>query len=105
MRPMSSRSARSPTHREAGGVRIEPSTSFGIVDGARFPDDGHFDLAGVFELVLDAARDVLGEPDGFLVRHLFALDHDADLAAGLEGERLRDALEGVGDPLQLLEAL
>src|SRR6266849_4277390 len=79
--------------------------SLGVVDRARLPNDGHFDLARVFELVLDAARDVLREPDGLLVRDLLALDHDADLAAGLQRERLRHALEGVGDAFQLLEPL
>ena len=36
---------------------------------------------------------------------VLALDHDADFAAGLERERLRDALERVGDAFELLEAL
>ena len=38
-------------------------------------------------------------------RDLLALDQDADLAARLQRERLRDALERVGDPLELLEPL
>src|SRR5260221_14405379 len=68
-----------------------PPASLGIVDGARLPDDRDLDLPGVFELVLDPARDVLREPDRFFVGDLLALDQDADLASGLEGERLRHA--------------
>src|SRR6478609_6737847 len=58
--------------------------SLGVVDGARLPDDGDLDLTRVLELVLDAARDVLREPDRLFVRDLLALHHDANFAAGLE---------------------
>src|SRR5687768_5925030 len=53
----------------------------GVVDGPGLANHRDLDLAGILELVLDAAGDVLGEPDGFLVGDLFTLDHDADLAA------------------------
>src|SRR5262245_17890012 len=72
-----------------------------VFDGACLTDDGDLDLAGVLQLVLDALGDVLREPDGFLVAHAIALDDDADFAAGLERERFRDALERVGDALEL----
>src|SRR3989338_4487905 len=77
----------------------------GIIDRAGLPDDGHLDLAGVLELVLDAPGDVLRQPDGFLVADALALDHDANLASGLEREGLGDPFERVGDALELLEAL
>ena len=48
----------------AGGALCELP---GVVDGARLADDGDLDLARVLELVLDAARDVLRQPDRFLV--------------------------------------
>src|SRR6187455_1208950 len=97
MRAIRSRSSTSET--EAGG------RSFGVVDGSGFTDDGHLDLAGVLELVFDPPRDVLRQPDRLLVGDLLALDHDANLAAGLQRERLRHALEGVGNAFEFFEAL
>src|SRR6266542_4464611 len=79
--------------------------SFGIVDGARLANHRDLDLARIFELVFDTARDILRQPDGFLVGDLFALDHDADLAAGLQRDRLRHAAERIGNAFQLLESL
>src|SRR4029450_186921 len=77
--------------------------SLGIVDGARLADDRDLDLARVLELAFDAPRDVFRQPDGFFVRDVLALHHDPDFAAGLERERLRYALEGIGNPLELLQ--
>src|SRR5207237_7068206 len=74
-----------------------------VINRAGFANDRHFDLAGVFELVLDSPGDVLREPDGFFVRDLLAFDHDPDFTAGLQRERFRDAFERVGNPLELLE--
>src|SRR5258705_10097000 len=116
MRAMRSASVKSPTTApEVGGLRWgfrasptsspKPLTSFRIVRGARFADHRHLDLSRILELVLDPARDVLRKPDRFLIGDLFALDHDADFAAGLQREGLRDTLEGVGDPFELFEAL
>src|SRR5262245_54953729 len=76
-----------------------------VVHGPRLANDRHLYLPRVFELVFNAPRDVLGQPDGLFVRDLLALDHDADFATGLKRERLRHALEGVGDPLELFQAL
>src|SRR5712691_2813359 len=95
MRAIRAASVRSPTAElEVGGWRSgfwasptsspKPLTSFRIVRGARFADHRHLDLAGIFQLVLDAPRDVLREPDGFLIGNLLALDHDADLATRLD---------------------
>src|SRR6185436_13078617 len=75
----------------------EGSVLAGVFNSARLTDDGDFDLAGILELVLDAAGDVLRQPDGLLVRDAFAFDQDADLAAGLEGEGLGHALERIGN--------
>src|SRR4051812_27596783 len=77
----------------------------GVINGPGLADDGNFDLTRVFELVLDAPRDVLRQPHRFLVRDAVALDDDADFTAGLQRERLGHALERVGDVLELLEAL
>src|SRR5262245_32117085 len=69
------------------------SPLLGVINGAGFADDGHLNLAGVLELILDAAGDILREPDGLLIRDFFAFDHDADFTARLERERLRHAFE------------
>src|SRR6267378_441044 len=55
--------------------------SLRVIDRAGFANDRYFDLAGIFELVLDSPGDVLREPDGFFVRDLLALDHDTDFTA------------------------
>src|ERR1700741_1909011 len=81
------------------------SSSLGIVNGAGLADHGDLDLSRILELALDPPRDVARQPDGFVVADLLALDHDANLTAGLQRERLRHALEGVGNLLELLEAL
>src|SRR4029450_8518051 len=77
--------------------------SLGIVDGARLANDRDLDLARVLELAFDAPRDVFRQPDGFFVRDVLALHHDPDFAARLERERLRYALEGIGNPFDLLQ--
>src|SRR5262245_9266551 len=102
------------SHSGAGGSRVlmewmswasvsSATVSFGIVDGARLADDRDLDLARVLELAFEAPRDVSRQPDGLFVRDAFALHHDPAFAARLKRERLRYALEGVGDPLELLQ--
>src|SRR5438552_11733185 len=63
------------------------------------------DLAGVAQLTLDALGDVAGHELRGRVVDLVWTDQDPDLPAGLDRIRLLDALEGVGDLLQLLQAL
>src|SRR5215471_13873364 len=99
MRAMSSCSEQSPTVAAASVT----AALLRVIGRTGFANDRHFDLAGVLQFVLDAPRDVLGQPHGLLVRDLLALDHDSDLAPGLQRERLRHAPEGIGDPLELLE--
>src|SRR5262245_16559039 len=100
MRPIRSRSVNAA---RVAADRSSLAISFRVIHGARLADDRHLDLARILELVLDAPRDVLREPDRFLVGNLLALDHDPDFAPGLQRERLRHALERIGDPLELLE--
>jgi hypothetical protein len=76
-----------------------------VLDGAGLPDDGHLDLPGVLELVLDAARDVLREPDAsssliFSLSTMMRISRPAWSANDFD-----DALEGVGDAFELLEPL
>src|SRR4051812_4310046 len=79
--------------------------SAGVVGGPRLPDDGHLDLAGVLELLLDLARDLVREQDGAVVVERAGLDHHADLAAGLHRVDLVDAVVAGGDLLEVAQAL
>src|SRR5262245_47665749 len=68
---MCSMSARSPG--------VSPAALPRELNGAGLPDDRDLDLSRVLELVLDAARDVLRQPDRRFIRYAVALDHDPDL--------------------------
>src|SRR5512135_2609478 len=70
-----------------------------------FPDDGDLDLTRVSQFGLDLLDDILAEDDGFVVGDLFVAHQDPDLPACLDGEARFDAVEGPGDPLELLEPL
>src|SRR6185437_142343 len=77
----------------------------GELGGAGLADDGDADLAGVGELLLDLLGDVAGDHLGLDVVDPVGLDHDPDLASGLHGEDLLDALVAAGDLLETLEPL
>src|SRR5688572_30006711 len=79
--------------------------SSGIVGDAQLPHQRHLHLARVRQLVLDRLRDLARETLRGAVADLRRVDHDAQLAAGLDRERLVDALEAAGDLLELLQAL
>src|SRR5215208_7513310 len=76
-----------------------------VVGGPRLPDDRDLDLAGVLELLLDLAGDLVGEQDGAIVVERARQHHHADLAAGLHGVDLVDAVVAGGDVLEVAEAL
>ena len=76
-----------------------------VVGRARLPDHGDLDLAGVLELLLDLARDLVREQHGAVVVERAGDDHHADLAAGLHRVDLVDALVAGGDPLEVAQAL
>ena len=76
-----------------------------VVGGPRLPDDGDLDLARVLELLLDLAGDLVAEQDGAVVVERARHDHDADLAAGLHGVDLVDAVVAGGDLLEVAQAL
>ncbi len=77
----------------------------GVVDHFGFAQDVNLDLAGVGEFVLDLLGDVAGQKDHLVLTDGLGLDHDADLAAGLDGVGARDARKALGNLLQLFEAL
>src|SRR3990170_6951429 len=78
---------------------------FRVLHRAPFADDGDLDLARVIQVLLYLLADLLRHPVGAEVINLFGLDDDAYLAAGLDGERLLDAREGVRHRLQRLQPL
>lgn len=57
--------------------------------GAGLADDDDVNLAGILHLVLDLLRDVMREHGRLGVVDGIRLDHDANLAAGLHGRRVR----------------
>src|ERR1700682_6161191 len=71
----------------------------------RLPNHGHFDLSWVLQLRFDLLRNVAGEPERLVIRYASRLDDDPELPARLDGERLLDSLESIGDVLELLEPL
>src|SRR5512142_2448619 len=88
----------SPTKR----IRINGPPSSRVFHGAGLADDRDLDLARVLELGLDLLRDVLRQPQRFVVGDLRGLDDDPQLAPRLDRERLLHALEAVRDVLELL---
>src|SRR4051794_29807610 len=82
-----------------------PSYSSSVVRRSRLPDHGHLDLARIFELLLDLARDLVREQDGAVVVEGAGLHHDADLAARLHGVDLVDAVVAGGGVLEVARAL
>jgi hypothetical protein len=78
---------------------------FGVFDCSGFADYCDADLARKTQLGFDPLGDVPGHQLGSRVIDLLWLDQDPDLASGLDGVGLLDALERVCDLLQLLQSL
>src|SRR5215831_4175098 len=89
----------------ASGGRLVRPALLRELDRAGLPDHGHLDLAGVLELILDLARDLVREQDGTVVVDLLRLDDHADLAARLERVDLLHPVVPRGDLLERLEPL
>lgn len=64
-----------------------------------------FTWPGVLHLVLDLLRDIVRKDDSRSFVDLVGNDHDANLTTSLHGVRALDAFVGIGDFLELLEAL
>ena len=69
----------------------------GVFDSLGLSQDVNLDLTGVGELLLDLLGDIPGQQDHLVLANLFGLDHDADLAACLNGVGALDAGEGLGN--------
>ena len=76
---------------------------FCVLDRFGLADDVDLDLAGVFEFGLDLLGKIVGEQDHVVLGDFLGLDHDADLAAGLDGVGFFDAGEGIGQLFELFE--
>src|SRR3954449_4304012 len=76
-----------------------------VVRRPRLPDDRDLDLPGVLELLLDLARDLVREQHGAVVVEGTGHHHHADLAAGLHGVDLVDAVVPRRDLLEVAQAL
>src|SRR3977135_640467 len=74
-----------------------------VLHGPRLADHRDLDLTGIGQRLLDLADDVAGQPGGGEVVDLLGPDEDADFAPGLDGKRLLDAGEALGDGLEVLE--
>ena len=93
-----------------GSVKFDEQNASGdsancatIVNG--FVSNGvDLDLAGVFEFGLDLLGKIVGEQDHVVLGDFLGLDHDADLAAGLDGVGFFDAGEGIGQLFELFES-
>src|SRR4051794_497049 len=83
--------------RRAGSARV--------VRRARLADDRHLDLAGILELLLDLAGDLVRQQDGAVVVERAGVEHDPDLAAGLHRVDLVDAFMPRGDVLEVAQPL
>src|SRR5712691_11959883 len=77
----------------------------GDIDGSALPDHRHLDLAGVLELVLDLASDLVRQKDSRVVVDVGGPDDHPDLAAGLQRVDLVDTRLRGGELLQCLEPL
>lgn len=77
---------------------------FCIIHHPRFADDDDFDLAWVFQFRFDAFDDVVHQQDTVRFIQLVRFDHDADFAAGLDGEAVFDAIERFGDFFEFRQA-
>ena len=71
----------------------------GVIHSLGLADEVDFDLAGVFQLGFDLLGDVVGQQSHIVLGDVLGSDHDADLAAGLDGVGLLHAGEGARELL------
>ena len=78
---------------------------FCVFDSSRLSEKIDLDLAGIFQLALDLLCDLSGEENHFVFGNLIGLDHDSDLAAGLDSVGAFNTVEGVGELFELFKTL
>ena len=82
-----------------------PFCLFCVFNSPGLAHHGDANLTGKAELRFDSLGDVPRHQLSSAVVDLLGLDQDPDLAASLDGVRLLDSLERIGDLLELLEPL
>ena len=78
---------------------------FCVLDGLGFAQNMDLDLTGVGQLFLYLLCDVARQKHHLILGNVLGLDHNADLAARLNGIAARNAGEALGDLLKLFKAL
>jgi hypothetical protein len=81
------------------------SANYRVLDDPGLPNHRHLDPAGIPQLILDLARDLLGDLTRLLVTHLLVVDHDPELTSGLDRVRLVDTLKLFGNCLEVFQTL
>ena len=71
----------------------------------RFAQHRHLDFAGIRQLLFERLGDVAADLGGRGVGRVLGADDHAQLAAGLDGKGLLDAVEAGGDRFQLFHPL
>ena len=87
--------------RNAAGAKF----LFCVIDGLRLAQEMNLDLTGVGKLLLDLLGDIPCQKNHLVFADILGLDHDAYLAAGLNGVAVGNAGEALRDFLKLLKTL
>src|SRR5207237_6243314 len=87
------------------GFRAGAFRLFGVFHRAGLADHRDLDLTGVLQRVLDLLCDVAGEPRRLKIVELLGLDHDPDLAARPDRERVPATRGAVRHAFELLGPL
>ena len=66
---------------------------FCVFDGFGLADDVDLDLTGIGKLLLDLLCDIARQEHHLILGNILGLDHNADLASGLDGVAARNAGE------------
>lgn len=81
------------------------SALLGELDASSFTQNSHADLAGVMEGVLDLSGNASCEEESLIIGNFLWLNHDAQLAAGLNRKAFFHTFEGHADLLEVVESL
>ena len=76
---------------------------FCVIYASDSPDDGNFDLSGIFEFRLEFVCDFLSKENRRRIVDDLGLYHNADFAPCLNSVRLLDAVKGVCDCFKVFD--